>query len=49
MVDLANYLDYSGAPDQLTGGVRRIPVGTPAFRSSACASSTSLPQALRNL
>lgn len=29
MRDLSSYLDYSDAPDQRTGGVRRIPVKTP--------------------
>ena len=28
MTDLSDYLDYSGSPDQLTGGVRRIPIET---------------------
>jgi proline iminopeptidase len=29
MIDPWNYLDYSGATDQLTGGIRRIPIETP--------------------
>lgn len=29
MTELSEYLDYSSAPDQLTGGVRRIPITTP--------------------
>jgi len=29
MIDPWNYLDYSGAPDQLTGGIRRVPIETP--------------------
>jgi proline iminopeptidase len=29
MIDLGSYLDYSGAPDQQTGGIRRIPIETP--------------------
>jgi proline iminopeptidase len=29
MTTLTEYLDYSNAPDQLTGGVRRIPISTP--------------------
>ena len=29
MTELSEYLDYSKAPDQLTGGVRRIPITTP--------------------
>jgi len=28
VTDLSDYLDYSGSPDQLTGGVRRIPIET---------------------
>ena len=28
MTDLSDYLDYSGSPDQLTGGIRRIPIQT---------------------
>jgi len=28
LTDLSEYLDYSGSPDQLTGGVRRIPIET---------------------
>jgi len=29
MTELSTYLDYSGATDQLTGGIRRIPITTP--------------------
>ena len=29
MTSLSEYLDYSSAPDQLTGGVRRVPITTP--------------------
>ena len=29
MTELSTYLDYSSAPDQLTGGIRRIPITTP--------------------
>ena len=29
MTELSEYLDYSSAPDQLTGGIRRIPITTP--------------------
>jgi len=29
MIDPWNYLDYSGTPDQLTGGIRRVPIETP--------------------
>jgi proline iminopeptidase len=28
MIDLGTYLDYAGAPDQRTGGIRRIPIET---------------------
>lgn len=29
MTELYEYIDYSSAPDQLTGGIRRIPMTTP--------------------
>lgn len=29
MTEVSEYLDYSDAPDQLTGGIRRIPITTP--------------------
>jgi proline-specific peptidase len=29
MTELYEYIDYSSAPDQLTGGIRRIPITTP--------------------
>lgn len=28
MTELSNYLDYAGTPDQITGGIRRIPITT---------------------
>lgn len=29
MIELSDYLDYSGAPDRWTGGIRMIPIQTP--------------------